>query len=116
MAVGIWLTVRHESEAQVETPSDLRSNTYNNVLIQPVSANADVQQARITPQIVTVTVSGSPETINQLQGDQIHAFVDLSSLNSAENLPRNIEISLPKGATVIKIDPAQVTVTFPKHP
>jgi YbbR domain-containing protein len=116
MAIGIWLTVRREAGAQVETPPDLKSNTYDNVPVLAVSANADVQQARIMPQTATVTISGSPEIINQLQRNQIHAFVDVSGMNSAENLPRDIEISLPKGATVIKIDPAQASVTFPKHP
>jgi YbbR domain-containing protein len=116
MAIGIWLTVRHESEAEISTPADLKSNTYANVPITVVSANTDVQQAKITPQTVTAIVSGSPDIINQLEREQIHAFVDLTGLNSAENLPRNVEISLPRGATVIEIDPAQATVTLPKRP
>jgi len=116
MAIGIWLTVRRESEVQISTPPDLKSNTYDNVAVVAVSANTDVQQAKVIPQTVTATISGSPDIINQLERGQIHAFVDLTGLNSAENLPRDVEISLPKGATVIKIDPAQATVTFPKHP
>jgi|HubBroStandDraft_5_1064220.scaffolds.fasta_scaffold314567_2 YbbR domain-containing protein len=117
MAIGIWLTVRHESEAQATVlPNPTQNNTYHDVPVMVISANADVRQARINPQTVTATISGSPDVVSHLQRSQIYAYVNLSGLNSAENLPRDIEISLPKGATVIDIDPPQVSVTFPKQP
>jgi YbbR domain-containing protein len=117
MAIGIWLTVRHESEAQSAVPSNpTENNTYHDVPVMAISASADVHQARLTPQTVTATISGSPDVISRLQRNQIDAYVNLTGLNSAENLPRDIEISLPKGATVIDIDPPQVVVTFPKQP
>ena len=117
MAVGIWLTVRHESEAQLAMPPNLtQNNTYHDVPVMAISSSADVHQARLAPQTVTATISGSPDIISHLQRNEIYAFVNLTGFNSAENLPRDIEISLPKGATVIDIDPPQVTVTFPKQP
>jgi YbbR domain-containing protein len=116
MAIGIWLTVRRESEAQpVESPSLTRNNTYRDVPVIAFSANADVRQAKLDPQTVTATISGSPDVVDHLQRDQIHAFINLTGFNAAENLPFNIEISLPKGATVVDIDPPQTTVTLPKQ-
>jgi YbbR domain-containing protein len=115
MAIGIWLTVRRESEAQpVELPNSTRNNTYRDVPVVVVSDSADMRQAKLDPQTVTATISGSPDVVDHLQRDQIHAFVNLTGFNSAQNLPFNIEISLPKGATVVDIDPPQATVTFPK--
>ena len=117
MAIGIYLTVRHESEAEPSVPQNLtQNNSYHDVPVIALSANADVRQARLAPLTVTVTISGSPDVVNDIKRDQIYAFVNLSGLNTAENLPRDIEISLPKGATVIDIDPPQVTVTLAKQP
>jgi YbbR domain-containing protein len=114
MAIGIWLTVRRESEAQTPfLPNLTRNNTYHSVLVTAFSANADVRQARLSPPSVTATISGAPDVIDELQRNQIHAFVNLTSLNAAQNSPRDVEISLPKGATVVDIDPPTVMVTLP---
>jgi YbbR domain-containing protein len=72
-----------------------------------------VRQARLSPPSVTATISGAPDVIDELQRNQIHAFVNLTSLNAAQNSPRDVEISLPKGATVVDIDPPTVMVTLP---
>jgi YbbR domain-containing protein len=117
MAIGIWLTVRHESEAEPSAPQNLtQNNTYHDVPVYAISANADVRQARLAPQTVTATISGSPDVVSKVQRDQIYAYVNLTGFNSAQNLAQDVEISLPKGATVIDIDPPQVTVTLPKQP
>jgi YbbR domain-containing protein len=117
MAIGIWLTVRHESEAQSSVPLNLTENiTYHDVSVNAISASADVRQARLAPQTVTATISGSPDVVSHLQKSQIYVFVNLTGFNSAQNLAQDVQISLPKGATVIDIDPPQVSVTFPKQP
>ncbi len=117
MAIGIWLTVRHESEAQATVlPNPTQNNTYHDVPVIAISANADVRQARLAPLTVTATISGSPDVVSHLQRSQIYAFVNLTGFNSAQNLAQDVQISLPKGATVIDIDPPQVSVTFPKQP
>lgn len=117
MAIGIWLTVRRESEAQTpSSPNLMRNNTYRDVVVAAVSTSADVRQARLYPPSVTATISGSPDVIDQLQRNQIHAFVNISGYNAAQNLPCNVEIALPKGATVLDIDPPKVLVTLPKQP
>jgi YbbR domain-containing protein len=117
MAIGIYLTVRHESEAEPSAPQNLtQNNTYHDVPVIAISASADMRQARLAPQTVTATISGSPEVVNNIKREQIYAYVNLTGLNSAENLPRDIQISLPKGATIVDVDPPQVTVTFAKQP
>lgn len=116
MAVGIWLTVRREAEPAVHAPTVTKNNTYGNVPVLAVSANANVHPAQLNPQSVNVTVSGPSETMDNLNASQIHAFVNLSGLDSAQNLPRDVEICLPPGATVVDIEPPQVTVTIPQQP
>ena len=114
MAISIWLTVHKESATETGAAlPDVARNTYEDVPVLAVSSNTDVHQAKIVPATVTATISGSPEVMNKLQ---MHAFINLSGINSAVNLSRDVEISLPMGATVVSIDPPTVTVTLPKQP
>jgi hypothetical protein len=115
MAIGIWLTVHRisgEPDKQTSGTASLR-NTYDLHLF-PVSADADVHNAQLTPSAVNVTVVGPPEIMNSLQPSQIHAVVNLTGFNSAQNLERDVEISLPSGLTVVNIDPPRVFVTLLK--
>lgn len=116
MAVGIWLTVRKETETPAVHAPNLTKNTYGNVPVLVVSATANVRAAQLDPQSVNVTVSGPSETMGNLNASQVHAFVNLTGLNSAQSLPRDVEISLPPGATVVDVEPPQVAVTLPKQP
>lgn len=114
MAVGIWLTVNRESPVQqagnrIETP-------FEDIPVAAVSDTADVRQAQMYPQTVTVRVSGDSEAINRVQRNQIHAFINVTGLSSAENLSEDVEVSLPRGITLVAIDPPQVAVTLPKKP
>lgn len=116
MAIGIWLTVnRISGEPDKQTPgAPSVKNTYGLPLIA-VSADADVHNAQLDPQTVNATVTGPPEIMNNLQSSEIHATVNLTGFNSAQDLQRNVEISLPHGVTVVNIDPPQVSVTLPRQ-
>jgi YbbR domain-containing protein len=81
-----------------------------------MSADADVHSAKLNPSSVNVTVIGPPEIMNNLQSRQIHATVNLTGFTSAQNLQCDVETSLPRGATVVNIDPPQVFVTLTKQP
>jgi YbbR domain-containing protein len=116
MAVGIWLTVRKEAEPPTVHAPHVTKNTYGNVPVLVVSANANVRASQVDPQSVNVTVSGPAETMGNLNASQVHAYVNLTDLGSAQNLPRDVEISLPPGATVVDVEPSQVAVTIPKQP
>ncbi len=116
MAVGIWLTVHRISEEpdrQATVVPGIK-NSYDLPLVA-VSANADVHNAQLVPKTVNVTVSGPSEIMDKLQSGEIHALVDLSELSSAENLPREIQISLPRSISIVDVEPRQVAVTLPKQ-
>jgi YbbR domain-containing protein len=116
MAVGIWLTVHRISEEPGRAATAVPGVRYSYDLpVMAFSANADVHAAQLVPRTVNVTVSGPPEIMDKLQSGQIHALVNLSELSSAENLPRDVQISPPRGVSVVDIEPSQVTVTLPKQ-
>jgi len=114
MAIGIWLTV-HRISGEPEPRTIGGPSIVYSLPVLAVSSGADVHTVELGPKIVDATISGSPDVMNSIQPGQIHAFVNLTGITSAENLPRDVEISLPRGATVVHIDPPQVTVTIPKQ-
>jgi YbbR domain-containing protein len=115
MAVGIWLTVSRESPMPAQSGNRIET-PYGDMPVAALSAGADVHQAQIYPQNVTVTVSGDRDAINRVQRNQIHPYINLTGLSSAESLSRDVEVSLPPGITLVNIDPPQVAVTLPKQP
>jgi hypothetical protein len=117
MAIGIWLTVHRISGGADKQPPGAPSvrNTYDLHQL-PVAADADVHSAQLVPQTVKATVIGPPEIINNLPPSEIHAVVNLTGFTSARDMLRDVEISLPRGVTVVNIDPPQVSVTLIKQP
>lgn len=115
LATAIWLTVNHvlhepNSSAETATGSTL---TYGSLPVSIVSTARDVHLYRVAPVTVSVTVSGSPETISVLQANQIHATVDLTDIDSATDLKRPVDVSIPPGVTLVSVDPPRVGVILP---
>jgi hypothetical protein len=115
LAVAIWLTVHR---LLTETaPSAVNAGgstlTYGNLPVLVVAAASDVHLYRVAPESVKVTVSGSPEAISVLQANQIRATVDLTGVDSARELKRAVDVSVPAGVTVLKVEPAKVGVIVP---
>ena len=120
LALAIWLTV-HKILEESAPPSILLSrppamtytNTFNNLPVLIVSAAADVREFHVTPNAVTVTVSGQPEIMAALRMDQVHALVDLTDIEAARNLQRRVDITTPAGVTLVNVNPAEVNVVIP---
>jgi YbbR domain-containing protein len=116
LAVVIWLTV-HKIREEPEISAALGvGNTYGDLPVSVVSATADVHGVRIVPNKVDIKVSGPSDIMGTLQANRIHAFVNLTGVDSAHDLQRSVEVSLPRGVTLISIDPPQLIVTIPKKP
>lgn len=117
LAVAIWLTVHKITGAPdfaAENNVHTASLTYNDLRITPVSATSDVHNYRFIPQTVDVTVSGSPEVMAVLQENQIRVVVDLTGVDASKgNQKCNVDVWTPSGVTVVKIDPAKVSVLVP---
>jgi YbbR domain-containing protein len=115
LAVIIWLTVNrilHESF----TPADLGNGntlTYGSLPVVIVSTSEDVHLYRVAPDTVSVTVSGTPDTISVLQANQIRVTVDLTDIGSGSDLKRRVDVSVPPGVTLVSVDPQKVGVIMP---
>ena len=118
MAVIIWLTV-HGILVESGTPSghSLGSQvTYGDLPVFIVSSAADVHFYRVAPAVVSVTVSGPPEVMAVLQANQIRAVVDLTDIESAKDLKRRVDVYVPPGISLVKVDPPKVGVIIPPKP
>jgi len=118
LALGIWLTVHRILLETGSAEPRVSGNqvTYGNLPVFIVSSAADVHLYRVAPETVSVTVSGSPDAIAILQANQIRASVDLTDIESAKDLKRRVDIAVPSGITLIKVEPAKVGVIIPpKH-
>ena len=115
LAIAIWLTV-HKVLLESALPAASSGGstlTYGNLPVLIVATAADVHLYRVAPETVNVTVTGSPETMAVLQANQIRATVDLTGVDSARELKRAVDVSVPAGITVLKVEPAKVGVIVP---
>jgi YbbR domain-containing protein len=113
LAVAIWVTVhkiREEPEAPVTRGVE---NTYGNLPVHLLSAAQDVRDYRVAPGTILVTVSGPPKAMAVLQADQIHAVVDLTGIEPSRNSRRPVEVSVPVGMTLVRVEPLEVGVIVP---
>jgi YbbR domain-containing protein len=115
LAVAIWLTVHRILQEPNEAGSRAAGNPvkYGNLPVLIVASASDVHLYRVVPDTVSVTVSGSPDAIAVLQANQIRATVDLTAIESAKNLQRRVDVSVPNGIELVSVDPAQVGVIIP---
>ncbi|HEY1663379.1 MAG TPA: CdaR family protein [Verrucomicrobiae bacterium] len=115
MAIGIWLTVHNFSDEGAPTPGLLSiENTYTNVPVSIVSGTAGWHGASITPNAVTIKVSGSPEAMASFDSDRIHAFVNLTGVNAAQAMTRYVDVATPPRVTLLSVNPSSVIVTLTK--
>jgi len=78
-----------------------------------LSSAEDVRSFRVSPKEVNVTVQGEPATLKELQNKEVRASVDLTGIQTAQDLRKRIEVSTPAGVTYVKVDPQEVQVLFP---
>src|ERR1700690_1995379 len=118
LAVSIWLTVHNIYEEPRAALASAAGDTvtFGSLPVLVVSAASDVRDFRVAPDTVTVKVSGSPDVMAVLQANQIRAVVDLTDIESAKELRRRVDVSMPPGVTLVSIDPPKVGVIIPpKH-
>ena len=118
LAVAIWLTVHKIYEEPRPAVGSVAGDTvtFGDLPVLVVSSASDVRNFRVVPGTVAVKVSGAPEVMADLQASQIHAMVDLTDIQSAGDLRRQVDVSTPPGVTLVMVNPIQVDVIVPLPP
>ena len=76
------------------------------ILTSPYNTN----QFRVNPVAVFVDLSGSADALKKLQGSQITAFVDASSVQDEKQIRRQIRVQVPPDFRVEKVEPDHADV------
>jgi YbbR domain-containing protein len=116
LAVAIWLTINKilgEGLGYSTTSIGGTMQTYDNLPVLIVSRAADVRDFHVKPAAVAVTVRGSHDDIAKLQTGQIRVFVDLTGIESAQQLQRRVDVSMPSGLTLVGVEPSEVDIVVP---
>jgi YbbR domain-containing protein len=111
LAVIIWLTIKALSSEQGQT-----EKMFVNLPVQIVSGTADVRAFTVEPNIARVTVKGRPGVINRLAEREIRVLVDVSSADFNQSFRRHVDVAVPNGITVVRIEPTEVQITPPPKP
>ncbi len=116
LAVLIWLTVSFAQSgggrtffANPATPE----KPYDDIPVLVMSSAADVRSFRVKPNEVRVIVRGDAKVLQDLQARDIRALVDLTGIESARNMRKQIEVTTPRGITLVQVIPDQVEVLMP---
>ena len=117
LAVAIWLTVHkiYEEPGAVPRLGVGNTVTFGNLPVLIVSTAKDVRDFRVAPLTVKVTVSGPADDMAKLQANQVRAVVDLTDIESAQDLHRLVDVSAPPGVTLVSVDPPKVMVFPPPN-
>jgi YbbR domain-containing protein len=118
LAVAIWLTVHKIlSESPEINPAAPESTLiYSNLPVAAVSSSSDIRGYRLDPPMVVVTLTGPANLMAQLEEDQIHTIVDLTAAATNRASRAMVQISPPRGVTVLNVSPDGVTVHPPEKP
>ena len=111
LAIVIWLTIKALSAEQGQT-----ERMFVNLEIKIVSGTADVRTFRIEPRTVNVTIKGRPGAISRLAEREIRVFADLTSADVTQNFRQHLDVAVPNGLTVVRLEPTEVQVTPPPKP
>jgi YbbR domain-containing protein len=113
LAVAIWLTVNYKNQ-DVSAAAPRREIVYGDLPVMTVKLLPG-RDTQFSPAVVTVTVSGPNERMATLQANEILAFVNLSGVESGNDLRRSVTVAVPPGLTY-SVDPPDVSVTVSSSP
>lgn len=111
LAAAIWLTVK---TASTEAGA-LKEAKFERLPVRIVSGSADARAFKVEPEFVAVTIRGRPETVERLTDAELRVFVDLTGADLDRDFRCRVEVSVPRGITVVNVEPADAVVLVPAH-
>ena len=116
LAVLIWkivsLAIRHEVSPAAGPLLGIETS-YKEVPVLIMSTAEDVRSFKVNPTSVEVFVRVDPAKASDVQASDIHAIVDLTGIESARDLRRQIRVTTPADVTFVRVVPDQVDVIVP---
>lgn len=116
LAIALWITVsaliEKNDRAKGETMSSFKE--FQGVPVAVVASSGDATGFKVTPALVTVSVRGTSEAIEELTPASVQADVNLAYWDSRGGLPLLVRVSSPVGTATVSVSPAEVKVIPPE--
>jgi hypothetical protein len=116
LAILIWkivsLAIRHEVSPAAGPLLGIETS-YKDVPVLIMSTAEDVRSFKVNPTMVEVSVRMDATKAPQIQADDIRAIVDLTGIESARDLRREIRVITPPDVTFVRVVPDHVDVIVP---
>jgi YbbR domain-containing protein len=109
LAILIWVTVSFASQKEAGTAR----HVFRGLPVTVLSSTDDVRNFKVSPGTVELTVQGDATTVQNLQSKDLLPFVDLSGVATARYLLKRIDVAVPPGVMVIRMNPAAGQIIFP---
>ena len=115
LALVVWLTVHriYEEPQAPAVPLEASTATFDERPVLIISTASDVHDFRVLPSTVSIKVSGPPDIMAALSGNQVRPMVDMTEIGDVKDLKRRVDVSTPAGVTLISVTPPKVDVVLP---
>ena len=115
LATLIWITVFLAIQKEVSPVAPLalaheKHTFFNLPVLVLMSSASDLPAVKVIPSEVEVTVQGDPRALQQLNPRDLHATVDLSDIESARDLRKRVDLTMPPGITRVRVAPEEVQI------
>lgn len=113
LALLTWITVRFAISRQLtfgSAPITAVTRVFPKSQVRILSGPDLADRLRLAPHEVTVTLSGDATILEKLTGKEITPFVNVSKGFFGSGGIGKVEIFAPAGVSILKIEPAEVTV------
>jgi YbbR domain-containing protein len=99
-------------EVTIQVKEAIVQKTIKNIPVLPRNLSPFVS-CEIKPEVVDITVEGKNILIDKLKAEDIKAFMKFTDNFKVEQRVK-IQVDLPEGISLVKIDPEEVTVLINK--
>lgn len=110
LAVVIWTTVHFAMRNESAQPGPGEIRTFSKLTVAALKSAHDARPLRVNPAVVAVTVIGKPPVLQTLTGADIAVFINLTDTQDAEGGSRTVQVRVPEGLTVLRVEPRTVRV------
>lgn len=110
LAVVIWTTVHFAMRNESAQPGPGETRTFHKLAVAVLKSAHDARPLRVNPALVTVTLTGKAALLQTLTGADIAVFINLTDAQDAEGGSRTVQVRVPEGLAVLRVEPRTVRV------
>ncbi|MDH3981702.1 MAG: CdaR family protein [Kiritimatiellaceae bacterium] len=104
-----WVSVEFFLEAHTST------ETFEKIPVRTMCSPGDLRNISVSPQTISVTVSGQQQRIEQIRTTDVFAYVSCYDLLESTAYDMPVVIDLPEGLQLVKTDPSVVHIEIGKE-